>query len=671
MSSVPLRFFALATSLCLVWVASSARADKTPENRDRTRPDPSAELDLIESTERSEDPLGIDESTGKDLDQAAARIPRPKSTVILPTASQGAALSAIAGVREARHALTVKLAQGLAFVDVQLALVSTAKHAAEVAYRLPLPTTGVVTRVCACIGKLCSEAAHEPALAITPVGAPSIDARPIEDERGRALSLRVSPLAAGGKLELTVSYVAEAAVRGGRARFDIEARGYDPNLASTELRVEAPRRWLPEPDRALTLEPWTPYEVTASLPSEQRSLAASALAARAEGLRSSTQVACGTGACTRTFESSARAPAELRSTWLWIDASPSMEGPARSRVSAVIAALLGVLPEATDVRAFAFAARASELGRFRARDAPLLQLADATMLELDAATLPSAAIALAGADLLRARPRLLVVSDGLFDATAHERAALLTLKKQGIELTLIALGDKPPRLLEAFTRVLHVATLAEASLHGAQLGPLEDALRGITAPSSRGLKAGEQRVREKRPERRWTPRPNSPWLSFWMARDRPSQFVAEAPTTSASIAAVAYRSVERAAPPEDTGLPKESVLTMLRTQLVPQARACLRTDRKGRGDYAVGLAFHALFAEREVYDARVEGNIARPLRACLMAILPRLRVPLFSGRIRVRYPIYTEREAEPPMIELEPELGRQLERAFSPAPALP
>jgi hypothetical protein len=137
------------------------------------------------------------------------------------------------------------------------------------------------------------------------------------------------------------------------------------------------------------------------------------------------------------------------------------------------------------------------------------------------------------------------------------------------------------------------------------------------------------------------------------------------------IAALPY--LDRQAPlvAADTGLPKESVLSMLRTQLVPQARACLRVDRKGRGDYAVGLAFHALFAQREIYQARVEGHIDAPLRDCLEAILPKLRVPAFSGRIRVRYPIHTERAEEPPVVELEADTERQLERAFSPAPALP
>jgi hypothetical protein len=111
-------------------------------------------------------------------------------------------------------------------------------------------------------------------------------------------------------------------------------------------------------------------------------------------------------------------------------------------------------------------------------------------------------------------------------------------------------------------------------------------------------------------------------------------------------------------------MPKESVLSMLRNQLVPQARACLRTDRKGRGDYAVALTFHALFADREAYEVRVEGAIPDALRKCLVELVPRLRVPAFSGRIRVRYPIHTEREPESPVIELEGEALEQVNRVI-------
>lgn len=678
--------------LCLVvgwsWlVPVSALAEPQPKpspkggaEQDR-RPDPGSDLELIESTERSEDPLGLDDSTGKELDQAAARLPKPKPVVVLPSASQGAALSSIAGVREREHELRVRLDQGLAFVTLRSEVVSSAKHAAELAYRVPLPRTAVVTRVAACVvpprtraqatasAAECSEAAPEPHARST--GAPaltSVSAAPIEDERGRALSLQVSRVAPGGTLELHVTYVAEAKVVGGRVRFRVEPRGYDPNLASTTLQVEAPRLSDLAPGAELTVEAWTPLTLVASLPAKK-------------ALRADTTVSDGLARWSRQFEAQPPQPAELRPTWLWIDASPSMEGPARSRVSATLAALLAVLPESTDVRAFVFAARASELGHFRADEAPLVQLSDATLLDLDASTQLSSVIALARRDLLRVRPRVVVLSDGMFDTAPRERAALAGLSAAGIDTWLVALGDGEPTLADAFKHVVHAAPLAEAALHDNDLAPLEDALRSVAAKTVRGLSAGEQRSRERASSARVPLRAGAHWLAFWTARGRERTRWSTSPQATPSspssvapvpvIAAMPY--LDRAAPvvAADTGLPKESVLSMLRTQLVPQARACLRVDRKGRGDYAVGLAFHALFAQREIYQARVEGHIDPPLRACLEALLPRLRVPAFSGRIRVRYPIHTERTEEAPVVELEADTARQLERAFSPAPALP
>jgi hypothetical protein len=636
--------------------------------RAQTMPDPGRDLELIESTERSEDPLGLDESTGKELDRAASRIPKAKPVVILPSASRGAALSSIAGVRESAHAVTVRLEQGLAFVKLRLSFVSTAKHAAEIAYRLPLPTSAVVTRLARCEKLVCHAArpmldeatearahGHE-----SPQKQASIVATPIVDGQGRALALRLVPIAAQGVLSVEVEYVAEAPWRDGRARFRLEPRGYDPNLAPTVLHVEAPRMTGLKPAGEQQADAWTALEVSASLPDA------------APPLVQNTSAPCGAGRCTRRFSALARAAPTLRPTWLFIDASPSMEGPARSRMSSVLAALLTVLPEATDVRALAFAARASELGRFSAGTAPLLQLSDATMLDLDAATLPSAALSLTRAEVARQKPRIVVLSDGLFDTSAREREALASARRQGAETWLLLLGEPPARLAETFSHVVELAALSDSVAHAEDLSALEDALRVVAAKGrSDGQRAGAQRVLERRPARPWVLSADSHWLSYWMRRDGIEPSFRTAPSDSAFIAALPYESVAPPAPVADTGLPKESVLSMLRTQLVPQARACLRTDRKGRADYAVGLAFHALFAQREVYEGRVEGSVPRALRACLEAILPRLRVPAFSGGIRIRYPIYTEREAEPPVIELEPELGKQLERAFSPARALP
>jgi hypothetical protein len=533
-------------------------------------PDPGRELELIETTERGEDPLGIDDST-----RALERVELPKPEAVLPSAQRGAALSAIPGVREQKHTLHVALDHGLATVEVRMTFLSVAKYPAEIAYRLPLPKGARLTRV--------SE---------------QVEAIPIDDERGHALALRMGPIAK--ELHVEVAYVADAPLHGGRARFRLEGRGYDPNLAPTELTLRS--ETLALEDTGGSFDPWSPIAVRGTLSRrdllDQRS-----------------------GTCTRHYEATPLAAPRLRPTYLYIDASPSMEGPARSRLTPALAALLTALPAHTPLRVFAFAAHAQELGHFEAGDAPLSTLSDAALLELGAATRLRA---------IEASARVIVLSDGLFD----------DVRKLGPDSWLVLLAERAP--VRAFAHTLNVSDEAEAALHG-DLGALEDRLRALVS-------GGEQRVTER-------------------GRCQPARSFTRKPIQG--IPAVPYLDLPPAPLPASTGMPKESVLSMLRTQLIPQARACLRSDRKGRADYAVALTFEAVFAQREIYEPRITGNIPAALRSCLVELLPKLRVPAFSGRIRVRYPIFTEREPVEPAIELEPELSQKLERAFGASKALP
>jgi hypothetical protein len=66
-------------------------------------------------------------------------------------------------------------------------------------------------------------------------------------------------------------------------------------------------------------------------------------------------------------------------------------------------------------------------------------------------------------------------------------------------------------------------------------------------------------------------------------------------------------------------------------------------------------------ARREVIDATIAGEVPATLAHCLLSVLDTLSLPWFSGRLRVRYPVHTEREAEPPSIELEPEAARAVD----------
>lgn len=641
-------------------LASGPRAPASA--RDAGLPDPSRELELIESTESRDDPLSLDEITGSGLDRAAAMLPKQTRPVSLPTAQLGSVLSAIDGVRETAHTLAVRLEQGLAHVQATMRFSSRAKHAAALAYRFSLPDGAVVHRVALCRGGACTDASPGGGVAARD-DRMQLNATPITDARGHALSLMLSPIAPGATLELHIALVAPAPLHGGRVRFRLPPRGEDPRIATTEVRVSSTSLVALSPGSALESDPAFPLSITAQ---------------SAEGagpFRTSTRAPCGRGTCLRQVESVGLVQPRVRETWLWIDASPSMEGPARGRADAVLTALLSILPEETPLEVFAFAARGIALGAHRAGDVPLDVLAEATMQQLGSATHPSSLVALTRPDVVRAHPRIVLITDGQLDTVEREQDALRTLRARSESLWLAHVGDTAPRLTDPFDaghRVLSLAALADDAMHTGDLAALSDALRVLSMPARAGVSPGEQRVREERPRRPFSPSAGAHWLTFWMTRDQPLvDWSIGAPASPGTIAAPPFSSSPEPARKPDTGMPKESVLAMLRTQLVPAARACLQTDRRGRADYAVELTFHALFAAREVFDARIEGAIPRALSACLTEILPRLSVPAFTGRIRVHYPIHTEREATAPVIELEPELARELDRAFSPGRALP
>jgi hypothetical protein len=623
-------------------------------------PDSTHELRLFESTERDLDPLGLDDSTGKDLDEAARKLAAARakaSRTPPPVATRGEVLSSIEGVSETSHQVELKLDQGLAFVRVRIRFESRSSQPAELAYRLALPLDAAVSAVRVCQQSRCSaalpvaRAQNAEAQASSPsASGPQVSATHIVDARGPALALRAASVAKDAPLGLEVDYVAAAELRGGVARFRLPARGYDPRAAPSQVTLSAPALASLDPESGVTRDPWQPLPVRGAL-------------AEHANITTTTRARCGNAACARSFEASAAAPPSARETWLWLDASPSMEGPARNRADLALSALLSGLPEQTRLRVFAFAARGREIGRYEAGAAPLKTLSDALSTELGAASQPRALYDLTKNELGRVRPRLILLSDGKLDKLALRDLQLA--RERGAELWLIDVGSANLEPKQVFDGAIALSREADEALSSGSLEPLDEALRVLLGPRAEsGRRRGEQRVREQGPRKPYLPLPGESWLSFWMARAEPPDFRSASSTSTAVIPALAFENQAPRSVAAETGMPKESVLSMLRTQLVPQARACLRVDRKGRADYAVGLVFHALFAEREAYDVRVEGKIAEALRECLGKVVQQLRIPAFSGRIRVRYPIHTEREPEPPVIELVPEAAQQVDRVI-------
>jgi len=627
-------------------------------------PDDTQELRIIERTEQGEDPLGIDRATGSELDEAALLLPRA-APVPPPSAVSGAVLSSLSQVRETNHRVLVKFEQGLAFVQVNLGFESRASFAAEIAYRLAVPEGAVpfAATLCAAQGGPCVSAGPSESESAADAGRSSaslpswFDLAPIHDRTGAALALKFGPIQPAQRLELELQYVVAAPLRGGHVQLHLPARGEDPKIApKAKIRLRAPG--------FLPFEVPDEFDWEASLPLDLRA----EWPEGAPGPVVDVRVRCGAGWCSRRHQLAGATPTAVRPTWLWIDASPSMEGPARGRVDVTLAALLARLPGQTPLRAHAFAARAEPLGEFSAEAAPLLALSDATMLDLDAGTRPSSVFALSRDELIKQRPRILILSDGLLERSAEERRAWQRAQEHGAELWLLAVGDRPPEPPTRDAQVTWLADEADRALKQGDFSALSDALgAAMSEQLLPGLRAGEQRVEEHRPDKPYRLEPRGPWLSYWMAREEAPLHLrlgANRPYTSV-VAAIPFTDAPAPAPFAYTAMPAESVLEMLRTQLVPKARACLRSDRRGRGDYAVALSFRAFFSHREVSEASIEGDVPEPLRECLMALLPKLRVPAFSGGVRVRYPIHTDREAGTPVIELTPEISESVRRVLT------
>lgn len=93
------------------------------------------------------DPLGMDRGDGLE-----ATVPTSASEEVLAhvPAQAGEVLTAIAGVREASHEVSVEFAHGLAIVEVTMRFTSSARHAAEVRYRLAVPDSASVAELEVC-----------------------------------------------------------------------------------------------------------------------------------------------------------------------------------------------------------------------------------------------------------------------------------------------------------------------------------------------------------------------------------------------------------------------------------------------------------------------------------------------------------------------------------------
>ncbi|MCU0673300.1 MAG: VWA domain-containing protein [Myxococcota bacterium] len=730
-----------------------------------------------------DDPLGVgDVGTLRDVQVRAPRSERTEALRVPPMV--GEVLTAIPGVRETSHRVDVRWVHGLALVREESVLRSSADHVAEARLRLPRPEGAWLVSLEVCVDDRCVaaepdastrydaawiRAALEPndagaagapsssthrappsvtrapstthaerapsdmraeragaiaraaSVRTTPVAsstedAPLFAADAHHDERGPAFSIHVAPLAPGRTHTLRVTWAAPLSVVGGIARLTIPARGNDLRASAARVSFEpgdvlAPTLQGASPEAAVEVDPWTPIAVSGRL-------ASGALRA------SATSFACGRARCVHVHAAAGSREGAREDVALLIDVSPSSFGPARGRLTPALTSLLAALPGGSEVRAWAFAARAESLvdAPTRPTEIPFAALAGATSHELGSSTRLDVALrALGDARGVHA----IVVGDGGLTEGPHLDAAIAEAARRGQRLSVLSLVERPvhPRLVSAVERlggrVLvvpsalfegaaaasldgHVATLFAPSLGHVQLGRadlgelragaalahtdswsrgarvrvgrLEVPVRETSDVGLRAALAALGRAHAGEPTRLALAPEIEPARScaeLTRATSAPSSRVDPWMSTDTRSCAL-----PTAPPPTPSslgrGIPAETVLSMLRRRVVPVARGCFRRDRAGREDYATRAVFELRLTDREVAASDVVGEIDDELRECLMHAVDGLEVPAYDGTIVVRYPLYTRAHGPSLTIELHPDVASVVDRVLpSDAPPRP
>lgn len=455
------------------------------------------------------DPLGVDQ--GDRLERVAPTRPEEEVREVVPV-QRGEVLAAIAGVREEEHAVEVRLAHGLAIVETSMRFVSSARHGAELRYRLAVPEGASLAGLEVCNVRGCRSGLvdasggplgpYDDAVRSRGAGLPVAHAAVVSDERGAAIWLRAAPVlregrplrateslsrtAAGdGPLTVRLRYVVAAPLRGGRVRLTLPARGRDVRAAPARVRVRSSElsggavAGLDAVEAVVERAASEPTPITASL----RGAPEVAL----EALR----VACGAGTCARLRAVAAPRAAEARDVVLLLDASPSTEGPARGRIAPAVATILAALPSSSRVRVAAFAARAEAVTEQAVgpTEVSLLEVARALEGELGSATRFEAAWALARPWVSRGqRPVVIVIGDGGLTRSEEGRRALAEAGRAA-QLASVNVADRAstPALREAVQSagglVIDAGAEAEEAARGHGMEPLEERVAPLFAPS--------------------------------------------------------------------------------------------------------------------------------------------------------------------------------------------
>ncbi len=688
------------------------------------------------------DPLA---SEGTD-DLRTAALPTEDSLVTarLPI-TRGEVLSAVAGVREVEHRTRVELVAGLAIVRTEMRFESSARYAAEIAYRIAAPAGAVpfAIEVCRADGEACRSGALEsegPRLsaydaALVASGPIAPDSRPIgvfERSADGALVVRAAAVPAAGvggdgaatrgQLLVRVAYAAPVPVHGGVARVTLPSRGSDVRAAAEMLTLVATDLVVPELDGV---------EVSPTDSIERRPAQEAAIVAHVPRTWTSRVEAwttpCAREQCVWARASSVRPEVPRQDVILAIDASPSTTAGARGLLPEAAMSLLASLPAGSRARVVAFAARAEAVidAWTDVTDVEETALRRATELELGSATRFDALWELLGASATRGTT-IVWIGDGGMTSSDESTRALDEAARRGVTLRFVSLADREStaasiaaaarfgtpivrahreallaarnrrealdermaavlvrdplsrmnlrglgeeRTIElvaggAETLTAHVRARptitvgAGASRDGVALQPASgDLALAITA-----LAQGTTRVVAAEASREATECTEAQTVlhgSASLARVTalPNRFaVVERRTCRAPAATVTAATTTRRA-----SLSRVALLRTLRQRIIPRARDCFRSDRRGRAEYSTQVSLLLTLADQEIVDVRAEGAIEPTLRACMVRAADGLEVPPFEGVILARWPLYSRPELGPPTLELHPDLATAID----------
>ncbi len=467
--------------------------------------------DILPLANDPNDPIGIERDPGFER-AAAARDPRSGPAPLSdeerarfgPTpppfaAKSGEALTAVASVRERSHRVSLELVAGLALVEAELSFENGVEKPAEIEYRLAVPAGAALAGLEVCNARGCrngtlvasgeraapyDEAVHARGPRPPNQQLPAAQAHLLRDSRGHAIVVRAASVERADPLSVRVRYVADAPVHGGVARLRLPARGMDPRVAELELslrasdlaEVRAGSQVLRVGSPGFKSDPWQAVEVRAQVGTA--------------ATRSVWHFPCGGRTCARAYATAPPRMAAAVDLVLAIDASPSTEGSARSRLVPTIAAILARAPQGSRVRALRFASRAEALVAERKDPSQLSLSAFAPVAfeaELGSATRFEAAWEMVrGWGVERGKTLIVLVGDG--GITRGKARPFEAARRAGVEVSVVNVADRTCQAPLAQTAhsaggtVIDAGAEADDAVRGGSPDRLEERLAALFAP---------------------------------------------------------------------------------------------------------------------------------------------------------------------------------------------